>query len=136
MAIKASGSRWDNSPNLGINIPEDWVPTRPIIFQLPSMLRRLIRPFFVFGGTTNATERHLLIMVSYFDHIKKVVSKPVVVYDKQWVDDPYDDAAISIDDQGYLWVFVSGRLRLVLDSFIKGVPLMLSTNLNRSFKKK
>jgi len=67
------------------------------------------KTFFVYGGTTSKEERHLLIMISYFDHQKKVVPKPVIVYDKMGVDDPHDNASVSIDDKGYIWVFVSGR---------------------------
>ncbi len=67
------------------------------------------KTFFVYGGTTNAAEKHLLIMISYFDHSKKQVPKPVIVYDKIGVNDPHDNASISIDEYGYIWVFVSGR---------------------------
>lgn len=67
------------------------------------------KTFFVYGGTTGKDERHLLIMISYFDHKKGVVPKPVIVYDKAGVDDPHDNASLSIDEGGYLWVFVSGR---------------------------
>lgn len=67
------------------------------------------KTFFTYGGTTAKDEKHLLIMVSYFDHQKKVVPKPVIVYDKMGVDDPHDNASISLDEKGYLWVFVSGR---------------------------
>lgn len=67
------------------------------------------KTFFVYGGTTGEKERHLLIMLSYYDHKNKVVPKPVIVYDKQGVDDPHDNASLSIDEQGYIWVFVSGR---------------------------
>ncbi|MCW3108283.1 MAG: hypothetical protein JWQ09_2789 [Segetibacter sp.] len=67
------------------------------------------KTFFVYGGTTAKDERHLLIMLSYYDHTKKIVPKPVIVYDKAGVDDPHDNASISIDDKGYIWVFVSGR---------------------------
>lgn len=66
------------------------------------------KTFFVYGGTTDSTERHLLIMVSYFDHITKTVPKPVVVLDKMGVREPYDNASIQIDTDGYLWIFVSG----------------------------
>jgi hypothetical protein len=31
------------------------------------------------------------------------------VYDKVGVDDPHDNASLSIDAKGYIWVFVSGR---------------------------
>jgi BNR repeat-containing family member len=67
------------------------------------------KTYFVYGGTTAKDEKHLLIMLSYFDHRKRVVPKPVIVYDKQGVDDPHDNASLSIDEFGFLWVFVSGR---------------------------
>lgn len=67
------------------------------------------KTFFVYGGTTQQDKRHLLIMISYFDHRKKRVPKPVIVWDKMGVDDPHDNASLSIDQNGYLWVFVSGR---------------------------
>jgi hypothetical protein len=67
------------------------------------------KTFFTYGGTTAKDQRHLLIMISYLDHEKKNVPKPVIVYDKVGVNDPHDNASISIDDKGFLWVFVSGR---------------------------
>ncbi len=67
------------------------------------------KTFFTYGGTTGPADRHLLIMLSYYDHTNKVVPKPVIVYDKQGVDDPHDNASLSIDEEGYIWVFVSGR---------------------------
>lgn len=67
------------------------------------------KTFFVYGGTTAKEERHLLIMISYYDHKRKVVPKPVIVYDKMGVDDPHDNASMSIDSKGFIWVFVSGR---------------------------
>jgi len=77
----------------------------PIAIYAPEVKKT----FFTYGGTTAKDERHLLIMVSYFDHQTKMVPKPVVVYDKEGVNDPHDNAAISIDGQGFIWVFVSGR---------------------------
>lgn len=71
--------------------------------------KQVNKTFFVYGGTTAKEERHLLIMLSYFDHKKGVVPKPIIVYDKKGVDDPHDNASLSIDDKGYIWVFVSGR---------------------------
>jgi len=38
-----------------------------------------------------------------------VVPRPTIVHDKQGVDDPHDDPSLSLDDQGHVWVFVSGR---------------------------
>ncbi|MEJ7768754.1 MAG: BNR-4 repeat-containing protein [Chitinophagaceae bacterium] len=67
------------------------------------------KTFFVFGGTTGEDKKHLLIMLSYYDHQKKIVPKPVIVYDKKGVDDPHDNASISIDENGFIWIFVSGR---------------------------
>lgn len=80
---------------------------RPIAIYSP----KARKTFFVYGGTTNAEEQHLLIMISYFDHRSHMVPKPVIVYDKMGVKEPYDNASLSIDDEGILWVFVSGYLR-------------------------
>ena len=69
------------------------------------------KTFFVYGGTKAPDQSHLLIMVSYFDHITRKVPKPVIVYDKEGVRNPYDNASLSIDNNGYIWIFVSGWLR-------------------------
>ncbi len=69
------------------------------------------KTFFVYGGTTAAGERHLLCMIGTYDHKNGMVAKPTVVYDKQDVNDPHDNPSLLIDDEGYLWVFVSGRGR-------------------------
>ncbi|MFH0842538.1 MAG: BNR-4 repeat-containing protein [Bacteroidota bacterium] len=70
------------------------------------------KTFFVYGGTTSAKERHLLIMISYFDHSINVVPKPVVVYDKMGVREPFDNPSLAIDPLGFLWVFISGSERI------------------------
>jgi len=80
---------------------------RPIAIYSP----KARKTFFVYGGTTNADERHLLIMISYFDHKTHMVPKPVIVYDKMGVREPYDNASLAIDDKGFLWVFISGYNR-------------------------
>jgi hypothetical protein len=67
------------------------------------------KTFFVYGGTTKADQRHLLLMVSYYDHQTDLVPKPITVFDKEGVDDPHDNPSINIDENGYIWVFVSGR---------------------------
>jgi hypothetical protein len=67
------------------------------------------KTFFTYGGTPAKDRRQLQIMVSYFDHTKNSVPKPVIVCDKKGVDDPHDNASLAIDDKGYIWVFVSGR---------------------------
>lgn len=67
------------------------------------------KTFFVWGGTTDENERHLLAMIACYDHKTGLVSRPVVVFDKEGVDDPHDNPSLNIDAQGYIWVFVSGR---------------------------
>ena len=86
------------------------------------------KTFFVYGGTTEANERHLLAMVSYYDHKKHRVPRPVIVHDKQDVNDPHDNPTLNIDERGHLWVFVSGR-GTVRQGFIyrSQVPYDIST---------
>lgn len=69
------------------------------------------KTFFVYGGTTSPGEKHLLCMISYYDHKIGKVPLPTVVYDKGGVEDPHDNPSLSIDKDGFLWVFVSGRGR-------------------------
>ena len=66
------------------------------------------KTFFVWGGTVKG-RRHLLAMVSYYDHRSGTVPRPVVVHDKQGVSDPHDDPTICLDGEGHVWVFVAGR---------------------------
>jgi hypothetical protein len=66
------------------------------------------KTFFVYGGSRNG-ERYLLDMIGCFDHLRGEALRPVVVHDKQGVDDPHDNPSLAIDKAGYLWVFVSGR---------------------------
>jgi hypothetical protein len=68
------------------------------------------RTFFTYGGTIKG-ERHLLIMASYFDHKTGRVPRPTIVHDKLGVNDPHDNGSINLDDQGYVWIFISGRAR-------------------------
>ncbi len=67
------------------------------------------KTFFVYGGTTEMNERHLLCMIGCYDHKTGMVQKPTVVFDKEKVNDPHDNPSLQIDSDGYLWVFVSGR---------------------------
>ena len=69
------------------------------------------KTFFVYGGTKSADERYLLCMIGEYNHKTGLVSKPTVVYDKQGVNDPHDNPSLLIDDEGFIWVFVSGRGR-------------------------
>lgn len=67
------------------------------------------KTFFVYGGTTGRKDRHLLIMVSWYDHANHRVPRPVIVHDKDGVDDPHDNPSLAIDGGGYIWIFISGR---------------------------
>lgn len=69
------------------------------------------KTFFVYGGTTSEKERYLLCMIGEYDHNTGMVAKPTVVCDKNGVNDPHDNPSIMIDDEDYIWVFVSGRGR-------------------------
>ncbi|HPU25454.1 MAG TPA: BNR-4 repeat-containing protein [Phycisphaerae bacterium] len=68
------------------------------------------KTFFSYGGVDDATG-DLLIMVSYYDHATCLVPRPTVVHHKMGVNDPHDNAAILLDRDGYIWVFISGRGR-------------------------
>lgn len=67
------------------------------------------KTYFVYGGTPSADQHHLLCMIGEFDHKSQMVSQPTVVFDKAGVDDPHDNPSLMIDDNGYIWVFISGR---------------------------
>jgi len=77
---------------------------RPLAVHAPAAGKT----FFVYGGAKEG-RRHFLIMASYYDHERDVVPRPVIVHDKQGVDDPHDNASIALDGDGHVWVFVSGR---------------------------
>lgn len=68
------------------------------------------KTFFSYGGAKDG-KRYLLNMIGYYDHATKSLGQPVIVHDKGGVNDPHDNSSLSIDDDGYLWVFVSGRGR-------------------------
>jgi hypothetical protein len=69
------------------------------------------KTYFVYSGTRSPEESHLQIMISFFDHKTNRVPRPVIIYDKLGVNDPQDNATISIDSGGFIYVFVSGRGR-------------------------
>ncbi|MEL7588210.1 MAG: BNR-4 repeat-containing protein [Prolixibacteraceae bacterium] len=61
------------------------------------------KTFFCFGGTDEKNST-LLHSVSYFDHKTGKVANPTIVLDKG-VRDAHDNPVISMDDQGYIWIF-------------------------------
>ncbi len=62
------------------------------------------KTFFCYGGTIQDSNRQLIHMVSYFDHKKKMVPRPTILLDKK-TDDAHDNPVISVDDEGYIWIF-------------------------------
>ncbi|WP_236919019.1 BNR-4 repeat-containing protein [Ereboglobus luteus] len=69
------------------------------------------KTFFTWGGTPASDQRLLVIMVSYYDHEKGTVPRPVALYADPSVKDPHDNASIQIDADGHIWVLKSGRGR-------------------------
>ena len=61
------------------------------------------KTFFCFGGTDSKNST-LLHSVSYFDHKTGKVANPTIVLDKG-VTDAHDNPVISVDDNGYIWIF-------------------------------
>ncbi|WP_269522947.1 BNR-4 repeat-containing protein [Coraliomargarita parva] len=78
---------------------------RPMAVHAPAVNKT----FFCYGGTLASHLKHLVIMASEYDHATGQVPKPTAVMDKDGVDDPHDNAAIQIDKDGYVYVFISGR---------------------------
>ena len=72
-------------------------------------VEKVNRTYLTWGGTPSGDVRQLRIMVSYYDHSSGKAARPVVVMDKGRVNDPHDNGSMSIDGEGYIWIFVSGR---------------------------
>lgn len=65
------------------------------------------KTFFVYGGA-KPDKNELVHMVSYYDHATGMVPRPALLLDKQTAD-AHDNPVLSIDDEGYLWVFSSSH---------------------------
>lgn len=65
------------------------------------------KTFFVYGGTKSG-QQALLEMIGYYDHRTGRVPRPTILMDKK-TSDAHDNPVLSIDDQGYLWVFASSH---------------------------
>lgn len=61
------------------------------------------KTFFVYGGTVDGKQQ-LLHLVSYFDHETKTFPRPRILLNKK-TSDAHDNPTLSIDADGYLWVF-------------------------------
>ena len=70
--------------------------------------QKVAKTFFCYGGTTTDSNRKLLHMVSYYDHKTKMVPRPTVLLDKN-TSDAHDNPVISVDDEGYIWIFSTSR---------------------------
>ena len=67
------------------------------------------KTFFVYGGTSE-TGDSLWEMVSFYDHATGEVPQPVKIIDKKTTD-AHDNPVLSIDAEGYLFVFASAHGR-------------------------
>lgn len=65
------------------------------------------KTFFCYGGTDKA-DGSLLHMVSYYDHATGTVPRPRILLDKNTTD-AHDNPVISMDDDGYIWMFSSSH---------------------------
>lgn len=81
---------------------------RPFAVYCPSV----DKTFFCYGGTTKRSNRQLVHMVSYFDHRTGMVTRPTRLLNKH-TSDAHDNPIISIDNEGYVWIFSTshGRAR-------------------------
>lgn len=77
----------------------------PMAIHVPTVNKT----FFTYGGTPSEGRRQLQIMVGAYDHATGQVGRPTLVYSRNFVDDPHDNASLSIDEEGHVWLFVSGR---------------------------
>jgi len=65
------------------------------------------KTFFCYGGTLK-DRNELLHMVSYYDHETGLVPRPTILLNKQ-TDDAHDNPVISLDADGYIWIFSSSH---------------------------
>jgi len=68
------------------------------------------RTYFCYGGTTTDSFTRLVHMVSYYDHRTGQVPRPTILLDKQ-TSDAHDNPVISIDAEGYVWIFSTSHGR-------------------------
>jgi hypothetical protein len=78
------------------------------------------RTFFTYGATSAPDEQDLRIAAAAYDHEAHAVSRPTIVDRKPEADDlndtdtvvdPHDNATLSLDHDGHVWIFVAGRGR-------------------------
>ncbi len=65
------------------------------------------KTFFCYGGSL-PEKNELVHMVSYFDHNSREIPKPTALVNKH-TDDAHDNPVLSIDHEGFIWVFSSSH---------------------------
>ncbi|MCE2437867.1 MAG: BNR-4 repeat-containing protein [Candidatus Latescibacteria bacterium] len=65
------------------------------------------KTYFCYGGTYR-DKNQILAMVSYYDHATGTVPRPTILMDKGTAD-AHDNPVLMLDDEGYVWVFVSAH---------------------------
>lgn len=70
------------------------------------------KTFFCYGGVRQNDSRHLVHMVSCFDHVTGTVPQPTILLDKK-TNDAHDNPVIALDQRGHIWIFSTshGRAR-------------------------
>ncbi len=68
------------------------------------------KTFFCYGGATRDDPRHLLHMVSFYDHASGTVVRPTIVMDKA-TDDAHDNPVIAVAAAGHIWIFSTSHGR-------------------------
>lgn len=67
------------------------------------------KTFFVYGGTKGLDDpKPLLEMVGCYDHNTRTVSRPTLIMEKG-TSDAHHNPVLSIDDDGFLWVFCASH---------------------------
>ncbi len=67
-------------------------------------VKKVNKTFFCYGGASKDAKPSLLHEVAFFDHKNKTVSRPTIVLNKN-TNDAHDNPVISVDKNGYIWLF-------------------------------
>lgn len=94
---------WYNMPYPGGQKYSGGLGTYPqIILPMAGYSRAAEKTFFVYGGVND--RGRLQNLISYYDHRTGKVARPRVVRDTN-TGDAHDNPSLSIDEDGFLWVF-------------------------------
>jgi len=67
--------------------------------------KKVDKTFFVYGGGRDSQNKELRMMVSYYDHKTGTLPKPAIVMVRNGSNDCHCNPVLSIDDDGFLYVF-------------------------------